>query len=85
MMLNKPSNYIEKIGRQTLYTIMLLSVLQLNTSFSDIRHSQDKLKDVVEVPLDLKEIYKANISKSVLEAKSFPIHFNYAHEKELKE
>lgn len=84
-MINKPSSYIADIGKNIFYTTMLFAALQLNASFSDAKYSPDNEKGGVENTIDLKAIYKANISKSILEAKSFPIHLTYQHEKELKE
>lgn len=83
--MNKPSNYsISNIGKKMLYTTTLFTILQMNSSFShrnDI-DAKDNEKWTIENTLDFKNIYKSNITKSILEAKSFPIHLTYSHEKE---
>ena len=84
IMRETPGSFIENIGKNIFFTTMLFAVLQLNASFSDAKYLPDGNKESIENNLDLKAIYKANISKSILDAKAFPIQITYLHEKELK-
>lgn len=82
-MINKPSDYVKNIGNSFIRTTMLFAILSMNTSFSSAKFSPDTNKWGVET-IDLKAFYKANITKCILEAKTFPIQITYTHEKELK-